>query len=190
MPRGFLTALLLLTGLAPAFAAEPMPPASLYDHSVRRLQSGEEVNLREHLAGRPLLIVNTASHCGFTPQFEGLEALHRRYREAGLRVVGFPSDDFRQEAAEEAETAKVCFVNYGVTFDMFAPIHVRGPEAHPVFRELARQSEAPRWNFHKYVVDRNGRVIAAFPSRVEPDSPELRAAIERALRDAGPKAPL
>ncbi len=155
--------------------------ASLFDHEMRRLHSPEMVDLRERFAGQPVLVVNTASHCGFTGQFAGLEALHQQYRDRGLKVAGFPSNDFRQESADEAKTAEVCFVNFGVTFDMFAPIAVRGPDAHPLFRELARQSEAPRWNFHKYVIDREGRVIAAFPSRVEPDSPELQAAIEQAL---------
>lgn len=175
---------LLVTALAgtllPATAAGPSDPAFL-DHSLRRLHSDEVVNLRQRYAGQPLLVVNTASHCGFTGQFKGLEALHQQYKDRGLKVVGFPSDDFRQEAATESETAKVCFVNYGVSFDMYSPIRVSGEDAHPLFRELARQSQAPRWNFHKYVVDRNGKVIASFPSRIEPDSREVRAAIERAL---------
>lgn len=154
---------------------------ALLDHELRRLHSSEVVKLSERFGGKPLLIVNTASHCGFTRQFEGLEALHRKYRDQGLQVVGFSSDDFNQEARDEAKAAEVCFVNFGVSFDMFATIPVRGDKAHPLFRELARQAGEPRWNFHKYVVDREGRVVAAFPSRVEPDSAELRAAIERVL---------
>lgn len=184
MPRLISIALLLLAviSLPPhATADDPAERAAIFDHELRRLHSNELVNLREHYAGHPLLVVNTASYCGFTRQFEGLEALHRQYKDAGLKVVGFPSNDFRQEAADEAETAEVCFANYGVSFDMFSPISVKGADAHPIFRELARQSDAPRWNFHKYVIDRTGRVIAAFPSRVEPDSAELRAAIERVL---------
>ncbi len=165
----------------PAALASDTSQAALFDHELRRLHSNELVNLREQFAGHPLLVVNTASHCGFTGQFEGLEALHQTYRDAGLKVVGFPSNDFRQEASDEAETAEVCFVNYGVTFDMFSPISVRGRDAHPIFQELARQSDAPRWNFHKYVIDRNGQVVAAFPSRVAPDAAELRAAIEKVL---------
>nr|WP_246265163.1 glutathione peroxidase [Aromatoleum diolicum] len=164
-----------------ALAVEPASGPAFLDHSMRRLHSDEVLNLRQRYAGSPLLVVNTASHCGYTGQFKGLETLHRQYKDRGLKVVGFPSNDFRQEAAEEAEAAKVCFVNYGVSFDMFAPISVRGKDAHPVFRELARQSEAPRWNFHKYVIDSHGRVVATFPSQVEPDAPEVRAAIERAL---------
>lgn len=184
MPRLLSLALLALAVmlLPPRAAADGSAlQESLFDHELRRLHSNELVNLRDHLAGHPLLVVNTASYCGFTRQFEGLEALHRHYKDAGLKVVGFPSNDFRQEAADESETAEVCFANYGVSFDMFSPIGVKGAGAHPIFRELARQSDAPRWNFHKYVIDRTGRVTAAFPSRVEPDSAELRAAIERVL---------
>lgn len=162
-------------------AADPAGGPAFLDHSMRRLHSDETVNLRQRYAGHPLLVVNTASHCGFTGQFKGLETLHRQYKDRGLRVAGFPSNDFRQEAAAESDTAQVCFVNYGVSFDMFAPIRVRGADAHPIFRELARQSAAPRWNFHKYVIDRHGRVVAAFPSDVEPDSDAVRAAIERVL---------
>lgn len=155
--------------------------SALFDHELRRLHDPEIINLRERYAGRPLLVVNTASHCGFTSQFEGLEALHQRYRDAGLKVIGFPSNDFNQESNDEAVTARVCFENFGVSFDMFAPIGVRGEDAHPIFRELTRQSEAPRWNFHKYVINREGEVVGHFPSRTGPDSRELKAAIERAL---------
>lgn len=181
MYRALIFCAALVVALPQATVAADDTVAQLFDHDLRRLHSNEVVNLREQFAGHPLLVVNTASHCGFTGQFEGLEALHQQYRDAGLKVVGFPSNDFRQEAADESKTAEVCFVNYGVTFDMFTPISVRGSDAHPIFREIARQSEAPRWNFHKYVVDRDGRVVAAFPSRVAPDAAELRAAIERVL---------
>lgn len=163
-------------------AADTVDGAALYGHELRRLHSSESVDLRAAYAGRPMLVVNTASHCGYTGQFKGLEALHKRYQDAGLKVVGFPSNDFRQEADDEAKTAEVCFINYGVSFDMFVPISVKGESAHPIFRELARQSSAPpRWNFHKYVIDRDGRVVASFPSSVEPDDPALIAAIEKIL---------
>jgi glutathione peroxidase len=172
-------------GLIPALILMASPLAAdsdeLFDHELRRLHSSEVVNLRESFAGHPLLIINTASHCGFTGQFAGLEELHQQYRDAGLKVVGFPSNDFRQEASDEAATADVCFVNYGVTFDMFSPIHVRGSEAHPIFRELARQSQAPRWNFYKYLVNTEGEVVDVFSSIVSPDSRRLRAAIESLL---------
>ncbi len=179
MLRPLLLSLLLLSPFA--VAAGERGADALFDHQLRRLHSSEVVDLRARYAGQPLLVVNTASHCGYTGQFEALEALHREYRERGLKVIGFPSNDFRQEADDEAATAQVCFVNFGVSFDMFAPIRVRGEAAHPIFRELARQSEAPSWNFHKYVVDRSGRVLAAFPARVDPGAAEVRAAIEAAL---------
>ncbi|CAL96406.1 glutathione peroxidase [Azoarcus olearius] len=168
----------------PAATQAAAPASPLLDHSFRRLHGAETLNLRERYAGQPLLIVNTASHCGYTGQFKELEAIHQRYRAQGLKVLGFSSDDFNQEADNEAKAANVCFVNFGVTFDMFAPIHVRGGDAHPLFRELARQSQAPRWNFHKYVVDRQGKVVASFESAVKPDAPEVLAALERAIAGA------
>ncbi len=162
-------------------SADASTADTLLGHQLRRLHASEVVDLHQRYAGQPLLIVNTASHCGYTKQFKGLEALHQRFRERGLKVLGFSSNDFDQEADEEAKAAQVCFVNFGVSFDMYAPIHVRGDAAHPLFRELARQAEAPRWNFHKYVLGRDGRVIASFPSRTEPDAAEVIAAIETAL---------
>ena len=167
-------------------AALSMPAAvlaqgGLFDYQVRRLHSGETVDLASRFAGQPVLVVNTASHCGFTGQFKELEAIHQQYKDKGLKVAGFSSNDFDQEADSEAKAAEVCFLNFGVSFDMFATIPVRGPEAHPLFRELARQSEAPRWNFHKYVIDRNGKVVATFPSQIKPDAPEVRKAIEKVL---------
>ncbi len=156
--------------------------AGLLNHELRRLHSSEMVDLQERLGGAPLLLVNTASRCGFTRQFEGLEAVHQRYGERGLRVAGFSSNDFNQEIDEEG-AAEVCFVNFGVTFDMFAPIAVRGPDAHPLFAELARQSEAPRWNFTKYLVNADGEVVERFGSSTRPDSRRMRGAIEALLAD-------
>jgi glutathione peroxidase len=155
-------------------------PAYL-DHDFKRLRSSGTLNLCKEFAGKPLLIVNTASHCGFTGQFEGLEALYQKYRARGLVVVGFPSDDFFQEAGSEAETAEVCYVNYGVKFPMLAPTSVKGKEANPVFRELARQTRAPSWNFNKYLVAPDGRVVGYFGSTTDPDSRELTAAIDKLL---------
>ena len=177
-----LFALLIGLAVAQAHAGEStVDRERMFNHELRLLHSDDTVNLRDAYDGVPLLVVNTASRCGFTGQFAGLEELYQAYRDRGLRVVGFPSNDFRQEVDDEAETAQVCRVNYGVTFDMFAPISVRGDQAHPLFQEIARQSEEPRWNFHKYVVDRDGQVVGAFPSRVTPDSRELRQAIEGVL---------
>jgi glutathione peroxidase len=161
-------------------ASAPCP--AFLDREFRRLHSSQTVNLCTLAAGRPLLVVNTASHCGFTSQFRGLQALHEKYRGRGLVVVGFPSDSFDQEAADAAETAEVCYVNYGVTFTMVETTPVKGPGANPVFRELARQSREPAWNFNKYLVTADGRVAQRFDSRVAPDSAELAGAIERLLR--------
>lgn len=179
--RKFLLPAALAALCAPALADPGAAGTALFNHELRRLHSDEVVKLGDRFGGQPVLVVNTASHCGFTDQFRELEAVHQKYKGRGLKVAGFPSDDFRQEANDEAKTAEVCFENFGVTFDMFAPIAVTGEKAHPLFREIARQSSAPRWNFHKYVIDRNGRVVAAFPSRVKPDAPEVLKAIEQVL---------
>ncbi|MDH4612230.1 redoxin domain-containing protein [Pseudomonas sp. BN102] len=155
---------------------------ALLQHQLPQLRSKETIDLCQRFAGKPLLIVNTASHCGFTPQFKGLEALYKRYKDQGFEVLGVPSDDFKQEAATTEETAKVCFVNYGVTFAMTQPQHVTGDDAIPLYKELMAQSgQAPRWNFYKYVVDRQGKVIAQFSSRTKPDAPDLLKAVEQAL---------
>lgn len=178
--KPLLTALSALLLSQPLLAAEP-DTAALFDHQLPRLHSSEILDMQP-FAGHPMLIINTASFCGFTGQFAGLEALHQQYKEQGLKVVGFPSNDFRQEAKDEAKAAEVCFVNFGVTFDMAQPIKVRGKDAHPIFKEMARQSgKAPRWNFYKYVVDKEGQVTAVFASLTRPDDPELHAAIKAVL---------
>lgn len=151
------------------------------DESMRKLHSQDQINLCEIQAGKPMLLVNTASHCGYTPQFKGLEALHQKYRKQGLVVIGFASDDFKQEAKDEASAADVCYVNYGVTFTMLAPSHVKGPEANPVFRALAEQSKAPGWNFNKYLVDASGVVVNHFDGGTTPDSKIMQHAIEGVL---------
>jgi glutathione peroxidase len=168
---------------APARAASPpsTPCPAYLNHDFRKLHSAQSVNLCQAYAGKPMLIVNTASHCGFTPQFKGLEAVHEKYKGRGLVVVGFSSDDFNQEAKDEAEAADTCFLNYGVTFVMLAPQHVKGADANPVFKELARQTEAPSWNFNKYLVKPDGKVTQYFGSRVAPDSPQFSDAVEKLL---------
>jgi glutathione peroxidase len=152
-------------------------PAYL-DHAFKKLHSDETINLCKAFPGKPLLIVNTASHCGYTPQFKGLESLYERYKDRGLVVVGFPSDDFNQEARDESETAQVCYLNYGVKFTMLAPLGVKGPAANTVFRELARQSHEPTWNFNKYLVKPDGKVTQYFDSEITPDAAELEHGIE------------
>ncbi|UFN50784.1 glutathione peroxidase [Roseomonas sp. OT10] len=133
-------------------------------------------------AGRPLLVVNTASFCGFTRQYEGLQALHERLSPRGLVVLGVPSNDFGQESERAATIKDFCEATFGVAFPMAAPEHVTGARAHPFFAWAARQGGGPpRWNFHKYLVSRDGQRVRGFPSAVEPDAPELTRAIEAAL---------
>ncbi|MEP5566833.1 MAG: glutathione peroxidase [Halioglobus sp.] len=169
-------------GLALVFSASGFAACPEYlEGSMRKLHSQDQVNLCETQAGKPMLIVNTASHCGYTPQFKGLEALHQKYSDQGLVVIGFASNDFKQEAKDEASAADVCYVNYGVTFTMLAPSHVKGAEANPVFRELAEQSQAPGWNFNKYLVDASGKVVKHFDGGTTPDSKLMEHAIESVL---------
>ena len=175
----------LMTLIGMALMSTTPQPANAYallDHDMRKLHSSETVNVRSLADDAPaVLLVNTASHCGFTGQFEGLEALHQEYKAQGLKVIGFSSDSFNQEADDEAAAADTCFVNFGVTFDMMSTIPVRGADAHPLFAELARQSRAPRWNFNKYLVNPAGEVVEVFGSMTKPNSAKLRRAIEGLL---------
>jgi glutathione peroxidase len=173
------TLLASATVLAASHTAASCPP--VLDHEMQKLRSSETVNLCEAYAGKPVLVINTASHCGFTPQFKGLEALYQDYKDQGLAVAGFPSDSFNQEADSAEKTAEVCYVNYGVTFDMYAEIPVKGSDAHPLFAQLADAQGAPRWNFTKYLIDRDGNVVAKWGSSTAPGDQELRGAIESAL---------
>ncbi|MFO7692466.1 MAG: glutathione peroxidase [Vicinamibacterales bacterium] len=161
--------------------SSPMGTGSLYDLKVARL-SGEPVDLAEY-RGRVSLVVNVASQCGYTPQYAGLEQLHRQLAPKGLAVVGFPSNDFGgQEPGTAEEIGQFCQKNYGVTFPMFAKVVTKaGPDQSPVYAFLGESGSLPQWNFSKYVVDRDGKVVAFFPSRVAPDAPELRVAIDKAL---------
>ena len=133
--------------------------------------------------GKVLLVVNTASQCGYTPQYEGLEQLHRRYKDNGLVVIGFPSNDFgAQEPGSNKEIAKFCAVNYGVSFEMFGKSGVARGTINPFYQKLAQASNSrPRWNFHKYLVDRKGEKVLAYESAVTPDDPRLVKEIERLL---------
>lgn len=177
--RSGLLAALALVLVSPLAAAEC--PVWL-DHDVNRLRSVESVNPCHAFAGQPLLIVNTASFCGYTGQFEGLEALHQAYRDRGLAVIGVPSNDFRQEASSEAKTAEVCYVDYQVSFTMTAPQRVRGAGAHPIFRGLAEVSGTqPGWNFNKYLVDPDSGRVWHFPSQVSPSDKALTDRIEALL---------
>lgn len=156
---------------------------SLLDHAFRRLAAaGAPESLCEQHAGKLMLVVNTASYCGFTGQYSGLEALYRRYRERGLVVVGFPSNDFAQEPGDERQISEFCRLTYDVQFPMYEKLSVRGDSAHPFFRQLAeRGGGAPSWNFHKYLIDRDGETVTGFPTRVEPTDPTFVAALEARL---------
>lgn len=149
----------------------------------RKLHSKETINLCALAENKTLLVVNTASHCGFTSQFKGLEALYKTYKDQGLVVVGFASDDFNQEDKDEEKAAGICFVNFGVTFTMLAPTHVRGDQANALFQYLGRESSAPKWNFNKYLLGKDGKLIDHFGSMTGPDSSKLKKAIEKSLAE-------
>ncbi len=185
MLRLLLSAALTL-GLAAtsAFAAESVACPAFLDHDLPKLHSKDTVNLCDFAAGKPMLVVNTASHCGFTGQFKGLEALHERYGKQGLVVVGFASDDFNQEAKTEEEAATICFKNFGVTFTMIAPSPVTGANATPVFAHINQQAKAPRWNFNKYLLNAKGDVVESFGSTTSPESKSLTQAIESVLQQS------
>ena len=162
---------------APAWACP-----ELLNRDYRPLAGKEPASLCQ-FEGKVLLVVNTASKCGFTPQYEGLEALHARLAERGFAVVGFPSNDFKgQEPGTEADIQEFCTLTYGVKFPMFEKVHVVGDDVTPLYQDLEKATgEAPGWNFHKYLIDRNGKPVASFGSRTTPDDPRLLEQIEALL---------
>ena len=161
-------------------AASANCPA-LLNHQFKGLD-GKPIDLCQY-QGKALLVVNTASRCGFTPQFEKLESLYRQYREKGLVVIGFPSNDFRQELQTNAEVGDFCRSTYGVQFPMVEKSSVTGDGANPFFRQLASSTnEAPRWNFHKYLIAPDGRTVHSFQTQVEPDAPAVMAKLQPMLR--------
>ena len=169
-----------MAAVAASAGAQPACPA-LLQHTFPRLQDEKPQALCQY-SGKVLLVVNTASYCGFTPQYEGLEKLHARYRDRGLVVLGFPSNDFAQEKGSNKEIAEFCENTFGVKFPMFARSAVRGDDANPLYRQLAQQAgRAPLWNFHKYLVGRDGRVVANYSSLTRPDDPALVRALEQQL---------
>ena len=174
--RPFLISLLLLASTS-AMAACP----TLLDRKVQTLDERTQ-SLCEY-AGKVLLVVNTASQCGYTPQYEGLEALYRKYRGRGLVVLGFPMNDFGgQEPGTNKEISQFCVNEYAIDFPMFAKTELK---ANPLYAELVRASgQAPRWNFHKYLVDRRGERVQSFGTRVAPNDAKLVNAIERLLEEA------
>jgi glutathione peroxidase len=157
--------------------------ASAYDFSFETLQ-GKPYPLKD-LEGRPLVVVNTASKCGFTPQYKGLEALWQAYKAKGLVVIGVPCNDFgAQEPGSHDEIAQFCELNYGVDFPIMGKVHVKGDAAHPFFTWAAKQGgflAAPKWNFFKYLVGKDGKLAEWFSSVTAPDSAKFKAAIEKML---------
>ena len=149
----------------------------------RTLAGKQDVNLCKEYLGKVLVVVNTASKCGYTYQYEGLEALYRKYKAQGLVVVGFPSNDFGgQEPGTEKQIQDFCRLTYGVEFPMFEKTHASRYNADPIYKTFARISgEFPQWNFHKYVLDRNGKLVASFNSKVEPQSEKMITTIEGLL---------
>ena len=176
--RSLLTTLLLMA--ASAFADD----AKIYTIPLKDID-GKEATLKTY-AGKPLLIVNVASKCGFTPQYAGLEAVWRKYKDKGLMVLGFPCNDFgAQEPGTTEEIKKFCSANYEVTFPLFDKLHVKGDEQHALYSALTgAESPVPgpvKWNFGKFLIGRDGKIVARFDSKVTPDSAELTKAIEDAL---------
>ena len=161
-------------------AMESNCPAIL-DHKFSNLMD-EPISLCQ-FSGKVVLVVNTASECGYTPQYDGLEKLYRRYRDKGFVVLGFPANDFgAQEPGSNQQIAQFCQVNYGITFPVFAKTSVVGAKANPLFRDLAAKTgKPPRWNFHKYLLDKAGQPVAAFESAVEPEDRKITSQIEKLI---------
>ena len=164
--------LILLAGMLlfaqSAVSAEPC--SDLLNYKMSKLRSSEQLDFCQAFQGKVILAVNTASNCGYTPQFKGLEALYQKYKDKGLVVVGFPSNEFNQEFDESEKTAKVCYINYGVTFPMLEKSAVKGAEANTFFKKLIQTTgQAPEWNFYKYLISRDGATVEAFASNVTPE---------------------
>lgn len=172
-----LLSLLSLVSFSAWLSAAECP--AIFQHEMKKLHSSKILNLCDVVDGRPVMLVNTASHCGFTDQFEDLEAIHEKYKDKGLVVIGVSSDSFNQEADDEAEAADVCFKNFGVTFTMLATVPVRGDNAHPLFKEVARQDTAPKWNFYKYLINREGQIVSSNSSFGIPSDSDIDALLQQ-----------
>jgi len=172
--------LALATGLSLP-ATERKAPMSLHEITLNTLE-GKPQSLATY-KGKVVLAVNVASECGFTPQYAGLQKLYADYKDRGLVILGFPCNQFgAQEPGTAAQIEAFCQTNYGVTFPLFEKLDVKGAKQAPVYQFLTATFGEPAWNFHKYLVGKDGQVLAAFPSKVAPDSAELKAAIEAALK--------
>ena len=192
---GVLAALSGVSGLAqaaPPVTVAPAPAAAtcpaLLNKTFPRLQDEKPQSLCQY-SGQVVLVVNTASYCGFTSQYKGLEALYAKYKSQGLVVLGFPSNDFGQQEPDSGQQiAEFCANTFGVKFPMFAKSSVKGPEASPLFQQLAQLSgTAPRWNFHKYLLGRDGKLVDSYSSLTAPDNKGLVRAIEQQLNQPVPR---
>jgi glutathione peroxidase len=178
----WISSLLLLLGATWATHGRASDCPELLRHSFPSLQTGEPQNLCQY-RDKVILVVNTASYCGHTDQYGGLEALYRKYKDKGLVVLGFPSNDFgNQEPGNNKQIAKFCRLTYSVEFPMFEKSSVTGGQRNPLFAELDRRTgQQPRWNFHKYLIDRNGKQVMSFESSVQPDDKRLLEALRKLL---------
>jgi len=169
-------------GAAPAATVAPASCPAILKQNFKRLQDEAPQDLCQY-AGKVILVVNTASYCGFTKQYEGLEALYAKYGSKGLVVLGFPANDFgQQEPGSAKEIADFCYNTYGVKFPRLAKTVVAGKNPNPLYADLIKATgKAPAWNFHKYLIDRHGKVVESFPSKVTPDDKKLVGAVEKAL---------
>ena len=163
------------------FSINAFSCSDLLDTDMRILDSAETKNLCEY-EGKALLVVNVASRCGYTYQYAGLQKLYESYKDEDFLVIGIPSRDFLQEYSDESDVAEFCSTEYGVDFPMFSTVKVRGKKAHPCYKKLtAETGVTPSWNFNKYLISKEGKVISTYGSKVKPDSQELIAAIESIL---------
>ena len=176
-PLLLLSSVLGLSVPATMVQAEECP--AVFQQQMKQLHSSKTLNLCDLTKGHPVLLVNTASHCGFTRQFGELEQLHEQYRDKGLVVIGVASNSFDQEAESEEEIARVCRENFGVTFTMLAPVAVTGENAHPLFRQVGDEAGYPRWNFYKYLIDPQGKVVQSWTSFGVPDDEDLKPVLKQ-----------
>jgi glutathione peroxidase len=159
----------------------------IYDFTLKNID-GKDAKLDQY-RGKALLLVNVASQCGYTPQYEGLQKLYSKYKDKGLVVLGFPANNFgAQEPGSDQEIKTFCSTKYNVTFPMFSKISVKGPDEHPLYKFLTDQETDPKfageisWNFNKFLIDKNGNIVARFDSKDTPESDKVVAAIEQALK--------
>ena len=175
-----LPAALALGGCPSANESKADPAQSFFDLSPKLLDG--KIQPLSAYKGKVLLVVNTASQCRYTPQYEGLEKLYQAYRERGFVILGFPSNDFRgKEPGTSTEIGEFCRSRYGVTFPLFDKVNTIEPDASPLYRFLTKKQGPPQWNFHKYLIGKDGQVLQAFKSEIKPDAADIHSAIEAAL---------